>query len=379
MNARQGVSARDAALEALVRIERDGAYANLVIGPILERSSLSKEDRAFATMLVYGTTRMRRACDALVDRFIATEPDVTTRQILRMGAFQIEFARIPIHAAVSETVGLAAARSRGFVNAVLRKVATTPMIWPSDAARLSYPDWIIERLCVEMDPVEAIAALETMNLPAPVSMRADGYVQDLSSQDVVRSVGAGAGDIVVDVCAGPGGKATGLAATQARVVALDISPVRAQLVRANATSTGHPLTVLVADARHVPIRSRSADRVLVDAPCSGLGVLRRRADARWRIQASDIAQLAALQESIIRESAELVRPGGVLVYSVCTLTAQESIDHGVPSGFEPIPCSGDGDVPPLESHWEEFGIGARVLPHRVDSDGMVLMRYRRNT
>jgi 16S rRNA (cytosine967-C5)-methyltransferase len=302
---------------------------------------------------------------------------MATRQILRLGAFQIEFARLPAHAAVSETVELATARSKGFVNAVLRKVATTPMIWASDAVRLSYPDWIIERLSLEMDPAEAIAALVTMNMPAPVSVREDGYVQDLASQDVVRAVGAVAGEVVVDVCAGPGGKATGLAATKARVVALDISPVRAHLVHTNAVSTGHPLSVLVADARRVPIRPGSAHRVLVDAPCSGLGVLRRRADARWRIQASDIPQLAGLQKSILEEAAGLVRPGGVLLYSVCTLTAQESIDHGIPLGFEPIPRAGDGDVPPLGSHWEEFGFGARVLPHRVDSDGMVLMRYRR--
>lgn len=370
-------STRKVALEALVRIERDGAFANLVLGPILERSSLSQEDRAFVTMLVYGTTRMKRACDAVVDRFVAKEPDITTRQVLRLGAYQIVFANVPAHAAVDETVSVAPVRSRGFVNAVLRRVVSTPMQWPSDTVKLSYPDWIVERLGAEMDPVELTLALEAMNRPAPVNKRSDGYVQDVSSQDVVRAVGARPEEVIVDVCAGPGGKATGLAASGAHVIAVDVSPVRAGLIRANSFSTQHPLAVVVADARRLPLSESCADRVLVDAPCSGLGVLRRRADARWRIQKSDIDDLAILQASILEESAKLVRPGGVLVYSVCTLTARESIDHVTPADFEIVPREGDEDLPALGEHWEAFGQGARVLPHRIDSDGMVVLRYRR--
>ncbi len=379
MTGPQRVSSRSVALHALERIERDGAYANLVLGPILERSKLSKEDRSFVTLLVYGTTRMKRACDALVDRFIAKEPDFTTRQVLRLGAFQIAFADVPAHAAVAETVAIAPVRSRGFVNAVLRKVATTNMIWPDDATRLSYPNWIVRRLEPEMAPEDLIRVLEAMNLPAPVTVRADGYVQDVSSQDVVNAVGARSDEVIVDLCAGPGGKATGLAATGARVLALDHSVTRAGLVRANGAATGHPLSVAVADARRSPLRDGIADRVLVDAPCSGLGVLRRRADARWRIQAEDLPRLAVLQGEILNEAARLVRPGGVLVYSVCTLTAEESTGHGTPEGFDVVGLDGDTDLPPLVEHWDEFGIGARVLPHRNDSDGMIIVRYRRRS
>lgn len=373
------ISTRKVALDALVRIERDGAYANLVLGPLLERSRLGKEDRAFVTMLVYGTTRMRRACDALVDRFITKEPDEVTRQILRLGAFQLVFTDVPAHAAVAETVGLAPSRSRGFVNAVLRRVDSVVMNWPTPGVRLSYPDWIVERLGQEMPEEDLWPSLETMNEPAPVTRRSDGYVQDVSSQDVVRAMGVRPDELVVDVCAGPGGKATGLAAAGARVIGIDVNPVRAGLVGANAISTGHPLSVVVADARRTPLSDRCADRVLVDAPCSGLGVLRRRADARWRIEEPQITELAALQRSILDEASRLVKTGGVLVYSVCTLTAQESIDHGIPEGFEPIPRSGDDDLPSLGDHWETFGHGARVLPHRVDSDGMIILRYRRTS
>lgn len=375
-------SSRNVALQCLVRIERDGAFANLVLGPMLERSDLDKENRAFVTMLVYGTTRMKRACDALVDRFILKEPDIVTRQILRLGAYQIAFTEVAVHAAVAETVAIASHRSKGFVNAVLRKVASHPMtsleFWPSDAARLSYPDWIVDRLSTEMDRDELISTLETMNRPAPVSVRDDGYVQDLSSQDVVRAVGARSGEVVVDLCAGPGGKATGLASTGARVVAFDLNPTRAGLVRANALSTRHAVSVAVADARRIPLEDSVADRVLVDAPCSGLGVLRRRADARWRISPDDLDELAVLQKSILGEAARIVRPGGSLIYSVCTLTAQESIDHGIPPGFEVVGPEGDGDLPAIGHEWEEFGIGARILPHRKDSDGMILLRYRRS-
>lgn len=370
-------SSRGVALDALLRIRTDGAYANLLLGPLLERSGLGKEDRAFVTKLVYGTTRMTRACDALVDRFISHEPDALTREVLRLGAFQLAFGDVPPHAAVAETVSLAPVRSRGFVNAVLRRVASTPVVWSSEAERLSYPDWIIERLNVELGPCDALATLETMNQPARVTQRADGYVQDVASQEVVRAVGAESGELVVDVCAGPGGKATGIAATGARVAAFDISRTRAVLVSENARRTGHRLEVAVADGRRLPMPDRCADRVLVDAPCSGLGVLRRRADARWKIQPSDITELSTLQREILHEAARLVRTGGLLVYSVCTLTAEESIDHPTPEGFEAVGRSGDDTSPPLGDHWENFGQGARLLPHRIDSDGMVLLRYRR--
>ena len=126
------------------RIEADGAYANLVLGAMLERSQLSDMDRRIATELVYGTTRMRRACDAVIDRFITKPPDPATRTLLRLGAYQLEFAGVPPHAAVGETVALAPKRVRGFVNAVLRRASVTDMVWPSEFARLSYPDWIGE-------------------------------------------------------------------------------------------------------------------------------------------------------------------------------------------------------------------------------------------
>lgn len=362
-------TARRVAWDALRRIDEGGAYANLVLGPMLDRSGLSELDRRFATELVYGTTRMRRACDALVDRFVTTPPDPATRSLLRLGAYQLHFAGVPAHAAVSETVALAPKRVRGFVNAVLRRVARTDMVWPSDAARLSYPDWIVETFTVELGE-DATAALERMNEPAPVTVRDDGYVQDRSSQWVAAAVEAEAGERVLDTCAAPGGKSTALAASGARVTAADVRPHRVELVAANAASLGLDIETVVADATAPPFEPGSFDAVLVDAPCTGLGALRRRPDARWRIRPGDIEDLAALQRRILAASAPLVRPGGRLVYSVCTVTAAESIEHPVPDGFEV------DDRPPPAGEWRRFGAGWRVLPQDADTDGMVLIRYR---
>lgn len=363
-------SARRVAYDLLRRIDDGGAFANLVTPAALDASELELADRRLVTDLVYGTTRMRRACDAAIDRFVAAPPDPAARTLLRLGAYQILFTGIPDHAAVSETVGLAPRRIRGFVNAVLRRVASTPPIWPSDASRLSYPDWIVERLIEELGHDDGIAALERMNQPPPVERRDDGYVQDRSSQWVAAAVEATADELVLDLCAAPGGKATAIAATGASVVAADVRIARAGLIRQAADRTGTSVNVVAADGTAPPFPAATFDAVLIDAPCSGLGALRRRADARWRITPTDVDQLVWLQRELLASTAPLVRPGGRLVYSVCTLTAAESIDHAWPAGFEPDPR-------PPAGNWRPYGAGWRVLPHDDDTDGMVLLRYRR--
>ena len=364
-------TARSVAYDALKRIEADGAYANIVLNTMLDRSQLGDMDRRFVTELVYGTTRMRRACDAVIDRFVTSPPDPATRTLLRLGAYQLEFAGVPPHAAVGETVALAPKRVRGFVNAVLRRASVTDMVWPSEFTHLSYPDWIGESFVAEAGREEAFKALDIMNTAAKVTTRDDGYVQDESSQWVAAAVECQPGERVLDTCAAPGGKATAMAAAGGSVTAADIRPARVGLITENADRLGLDLETVVADATDPPFEQESFDAVLIDAPCSGLGALRRRADARWRIQPSDVTELAALQRRILAASAPLVRPGGRLVYSVCTITAAESIEHPVPDGFEV-----DGRQPAVGA-WRPFGHGWRVMPHDADTDGMVLIRYRR--
>ena len=191
---------------------------------MLATSGLTDMDRRFVTELVYGTTRMRRACDSVIDRFVTSPPDDATRSVLRLGAYQLVFAGVPPHAAVGETVGLAPKRTRGFVNAVLRKVSRLSideMSWPSDGARLSYPDWMVDLFRAELGADDATLALQRMNEPPPVTTRDDGYVQDASSQWVAAAVEVEFGARVLDVCAAPGGKATAMAAAGARVIAAD--------------------------------------------------------------------------------------------------------------------------------------------------------------
>ncbi len=366
--------ARGVALDVLRRIENDGAYANLVLGPMLADSELSEQDRKFATELVYGSTRMRRACDAIIDRFASQPPDDQTRSILRLGTYQLAYMGVPAHAAVSATVDLAPTKTRGFINAVLRRVSEADlddMTWPSEAARLSYPEWIADALHADLGD-DAAPALERMNQAPSVTERPDGYVQDFSSLWVAYAVEAKDGERVLDMCSAPGGKATAMAGSGAMVIAADRQEHRAELVRENVERLELELPVIIADGTRPPFVPDTFDAVLLDAPCSGLGALRRRADARWRIEPNDVRELARLQAQLLTSAALLVRPGGRLVYSVCTLLDAESVDHVTPDGFEV------DDTEPPSGRWRRHRQGWRILPQDADTDGMVMIRYRRS-
>lgn len=373
-----------------MRIDTEGAYANLVVPAVLERSHLETRDRNFVTELVYGTTRQRRSCDWLVDRFLLSDLDPTARAYLRLGAYQLAFLDTPPHAAVGATVEAAPKKIRGLVNAVLRKVAAADRTWPDDATRLSYPDWIIERLVADLGEGDAVAALEAMDQPASATMRDDGYTQDLGSQWVADAVGAQPGERVLDLCAAPGGKATRMAGAGATVAAADLRPGRVGLIARNAAQLGltggdgvageegrAPGGVVVpvaADGLRPPFAAAAFDRVLVDAPCSGLGTLRRRPDARWRIEASAVASLAELQLALLEAALALVRPGGDLVYSVCTLAAAETtaVDDAVAARHPELVA-----VAPPTDPWIPAGRGALLLPQAAGTDGMYLLHLRR--
>lgn len=318
---------------------------------------------------------MRRACDFLVDRFLTRDLEPRVRNALRLGAYQLHVLGMPAHAAVGETVEVAPKAARGLVNAVLRRVAEHAVVWPDDATRLSYPDWVVEALVADLGHDEAIGALEVMNTAPPVSERADGYVQDLASQWVAASVEAQPGERVADLCAAPGGKSTLLAATGAFVVAGDIRRSRVGLITANAAGCSS-LAAVAADAARPPFAPDTFDRVLIDAPCSGLGTLRRRADARWRIDPAGPERLAGVQRAIVDATVDLVRPDGRFVYSVCTLTDVESraIDDHLAATRPDLVAE-----PPPEGPWLPHGRGARLLPQTADTDGMYLLRLTRRS
>jgi 16S rRNA (cytosine967-C5)-methyltransferase len=435
-------TARSIALVALVEIAGSGR-ANVVLPTLLAGAGLSGRDRAFATELVYGTVRMQRACDWLVDRHVRRPLDPQIRAAVRLGAYQLAFLGTPAHAAVSATVAEVVGPGRTVVNAVLRRVAADVAAgrvrWPNLATELSYPDWLVARLEDDLGPASARAALAEMNRPGAMTVRPDGYVQDMASQWVAAAVAAGAGDgspgTIADLCAAPGGKATALAygwssgdiawprraatagappspasaasevfgtseeddsagppdpfrspADDRRrpatddpdrpvVVAADVDLTRTTVISANAGRLGlDNVHAVTADGRRPPFRPASFDRVLVDAPCSGLGVLRRRPDARWRVQPSDVRRLAALQRRLLEEALPLVRPGGLLFYSVCTLTRAETaaIDRWLLRAHpEARPV-----LPALDPAWQRAGRGTRLLPQTAGTDGMFLLALR---
>jgi 16S rRNA (cytosine967-C5)-methyltransferase len=182
---------------------------------------------------------------------------------------------------------------------------------------------------------------------------------------------------VLDVAAAPGGKTTAAAervGAGGLVVALDVNGGRLRLVRDAARRLGlHWITTAVADTRRLPLRHRTFDSVLVDAPCSGLGVLRRRAEARWRVTEDAIPPLADLQVDMVLAAAAAVRPGGVLVYSVCTMTAAETsnVAERVLAEVE------DFSVMPAPAGWRPHGSGALLLPQDADTDGMFVLGLER--
>jgi 16S rRNA (cytosine967-C5)-methyltransferase len=379
-------TARSVALQALLELDQDGGRANVVVPRLLRGSQLVERDRAFVTDLVYGTTRMRRACDWLVDRHLRRPVEPQVRATLRLGAYQLAVLHTPAHAGVSATVAEVSGPARGLVNAVLRRVAEDVAAgpeWPSEAVRLSYPDWIVAELTTALGPEAAADALAQMNVPARATLRPDGYVQDLASQWASQAALAGlaAGERILDVCAAPGGKATYLAqgtddAVPSVVVAGDIDFRRAAVIGENVTRTRiDNLEVVVFDGCRPPFPVSAFDRVLVDAPCSGLGVLRRRPDARWRIRPDDVARLADLQRRLLAEALTLVRPAGLVVYSVCTLTAAETteIDRWLASAHP----GATAVEPAVGDAWEPAGRGARLVPQAAGTDGMFLLALRR--
>ena len=380
-------TARGVALKSLIEVD-DGGRANVVVPRLLSDSRLSDRDRNLVTELVYGTSRMQRACDWVSKRYVRGTIDHQVRAAIRMGVYQLIWTRIPAHAAVAATVEEVEGPGRSVVNAVLRRCAEAldkeAVVWPDPATELSYPDWIVAKLGRDLGPEAALRALETMNLPASATVREDGYVQDRASQMVashvaglVTSRGSGQGPFrLLDMCAAPGGKATALAAAGIDlVVAADISAPRAKVIARNAARLGAAgVAVAVADGAAPPWPEAAFDGVLLDAPCSGLGVLRRRPDARWRIKPADVARLAALQKQLLSAALPLVRRGGVLAYSVCTLTLEETggIDRwlmATAKDFDPIP--------PPASPWAAAGRGALLLPQSEGTDGMYLVALRR--
>ena len=402
---RRADPARRAAYDVLRAVTDRDAYANLLLPALLAERGLTGRDAAFATELTYGTLRGRGTYDAILaacsDR---DQLDPPVRDVLRLGAHQLLATRVGDHAAVATSVDLAkdvcGPRPSGFVNAVLRRVATrdldawTEILAPDRdrdlagylAVRHSYPRWIVEAFRDALGQASAAEledALAAGNLrpdvilavtpgqdgsedpaplappdatptrgspyglalaggdPAPYLANGRAAVQDEASQLAALALArvrlspdgnAVPDGLWLDLCAGPGGKArllAGLGAGRgARLVASDIRPHRAGRVLDTLRSARltPPAAVIAADGLRVPWRPGTFDRVLADVPCSNLGSLRRRPEARWRKTPDDVPRLAAVQRGLLDAAIDSVRPGGVVAYVTCSPHLAETRD-----------------------------------------------------
>ncbi|HKX47714.1 MAG TPA: transcription antitermination factor NusB, partial [Gaiellaceae bacterium] len=364
--------ARAAAYAVLVRVFEEGAYADRAMRTAV--AGLDARDRALAQRLAYGAVQRARTLDYAIERLGRRRVhrlDPPVRAALRLGAYQLGFVEgVARYAAVNESVELVRRagleRAVAFTNAVLRRLADgistlleeLPEKTAAEAAlRHSYPDWIAGVWFRDLGADGALALMRALNEPGRPVVRlvrgeiegtpdadvpgawhvdrvdeaalAEGRIwpQSAASQLVGLAVGAREGERTLDLCAAPGGKATMLAG---EVTAVEVNEARArELVETARRLEADDVRVVVADARELPPEVTAFDRALVDAPCSGLGVLNRRPDLRWRAE-----PLPELQLELLRAAAERVRPGGTIVYSVCTINADESEAVVDASGLE---------------------------------------------
>jgi 16S rRNA (cytosine967-C5)-methyltransferase len=398
------MTAREAAYDVVLRVFEDDAYADRAFRSAAR--GLDARDRALAQRLAYGTVQRVRTLDYAIEQ-LGRRPvrklDPPVRAALRLGAYQLEYAEgIPPHAAVNETVELVRRarleRAVAFTNAVMRRLADGMHqlvdALPEGPLKNSYPDWVSDVWSRDLGEGDALALMRAQNEPPETVVRlVDGdppgeptdipgayrvdrvdedaldagriWPQSRGSQLAGLAVGAHDGERTLDLCAAPGGKATQLAGA---VVAVEIHEGRARELEDNVRRLGATdVTVVHADALALPPELTGFDHVLVDAPCSGLGVLAARPDLRWRAR-----PLPELQLDLLRVAAARVRTGGTITYSVCTMNADEN---------EAIVDASGLLVDPLGEEWPEFRHPRRpeyllTLPHVHRTSGFFIARLR---
>ena len=419
------------AFEVLVQVELEGAYSNLILPKALTDSALEVKDRAFATELVYGSLRMQ----GRHDHFIAAASDRAFDQIdpkalivLRIGTHQLKEMRVPSHAAIYESVELAkkvvGKSTSSFINAILRKIDSLDFEQlPSPnqefsrlALEYSHPEWIVSSYFDSLKSEDEVRNLLKANnsaakpvliawpglasidelvdagaLPITTSGVAASFdgnpgdipairqrragVQDLGSQIVVEKFYQSfLPDLRwLDLCAGPGGKAAYLSALLKRdggyLLANEISSERAKLV----SQVLHHGEVTVNDGRSMPEELRKFDRILLDAPCTGIGALRRRPEVRWRRNLQDLKNLAQLQSELLDSATRLLSSGGVIAYVTCS-------SHQAETKFQVrsfLKRHSSFTRIPVEDERSDIDGDLQLWPHRDGSDAMFLSLLRK--
>ncbi len=369
------VNPRQSCLLALLEWEKGKYFSDEILHTSLEKNKLPPLDRAFFMETFFGVLRNLSRLDFLIERLREGRVDPQTRAVLRLGLYQIFHMRTAPHAAVNESVALAG-RARGLVNAILRRALRekealdSALVSATQAVRTSHPEFLIERWQSVFGPDATRLLCEWNNEPAEVHVRANGlrvtvgellrscssampspvhplavkvehipfswiamglcYVQDPSTLIACDLLAPQPGETVLDACAAPGGKTTYLAQLmhdQGSIIACDLYDSRVARLRENLKRLGVTCARAI---RHdcmqagPPLEEGSFDRVLVDAPCSNTGVIRRRVDVRWRLTDEDFIRMPAQQFALLRRAATLLKPGGTLVYSTCSLEPEEN-------------------------------------------------------
>ncbi len=396
-----------------MRWEKGTEFADTILHRAMEHNRFTTLDRALFMEIFYGVIRYLRTLDFLIGTLREEEPDTRTRQALRMGLYQLRRTRIPQHAAVNETVN-AAGRGRTVVNAVLRRYLREEkrMIDSVESAplgvRLSHPDMLVARWTRQFGEGDAALLCEWNNNPADILVRVNElkvsvgeltragggepveihplmlrteklpipwivsglcYVQDPSTLMACELLAPQPGERVLDACAAPGGKTSYLAQlmkNEGRIVACDVSADRLARMRENLERLSVTnVEVRKADWLQAPPPEREKfDRILLDAPCSNTGVIRRRVDVRWRLRGDDFKRMPDAQMGLIKNLAGLLRPGGALVYSTCSMEPEEN---------EEVVRRVSREAPELK-HRES----RRTLPFRDKVDGAFAALFTRN-
>jgi len=415
------ISARRVALAALIAWRNKKQYADNIIKTALAGSDLPSADRAFALDLFYGVLRNLSLLDFWIADFRKGWIEFELRDVLRIGLYQLFLAKVPEHAAVNETVALVSKRKRSIINAVLRsatrqrhELITKAHAQPVEV-RASHPKFLIERWQQQFGPDATERLCEWNNQPPPIYARinqlrtsidhfgrqhaaaeqvagqpnfvrllkavdledalpsGDCYVQAPSTAISCELLAPQTGEKVLDACAAPGGKTSYLAElmqNQGSLVAVDRDADRLEILTQNLARVGASICqVARQDWTKSPIAKKILaaapfDRILVDAPCSNTGVMRRRVDVRWRLRPADFVRMPQRQIQIVRAVLPLLKPGGVLVYSTCSLEAEENAEV-----VESLQC----ELSSLELQEQRCSI-----PFRDGFDGAFAARFRRH-
>jgi 16S rRNA (cytosine967-C5)-methyltransferase len=401
---KRGVETRVVAAGLLTRILDEGAYSNVVIRT--GTRDLQPRDAAFVQALVYTAIRYLRRIDRTIETYANRDVDATVLPVLRIAIGEILFTDGDAYAAVDSAVEAARAvgapRASGFVNGLLRTVVRRgePPLPDGDegeALRYGVPPWMYRGLVDTYGTDDTDRFLATSNEPAIVGVRLRGgeepgtpvdgipgayllddvslhraaiaggdlAVADPSSTAVALALEPRPGDRVLDLAAAPGGKTLhlwDLMEGEGLLVAMDLHMRRAATARRRLERLGADVHWIIGDATKPPLAPASFDRILLDAPCTGLGTLRRRPEIRHRLRPGSAAASAASQRAMLDAAVSLLRPGGRLVYSVCTISPEETV--GV--------VAGTGSRPPSALPGMEIGGGILLAPHLTGSDGMFI-------